>query len=43
MAPDRVAAAAGWPEDAERAERVVRGLIADGLVVRDAVGVLRLP
>ena len=43
VAPDRVAAAAGWPEDAERAERVVRGLIADGLVVRDAVGVLRLP
>ncbi len=30
-----VAAAMGWSDDPERAERVVGGLLADGLVVRD--------
>ncbi len=40
---DRVAVAAGWPEDPERTERVVAGLLAEGLVVRDHRGSLRLP
>jgi A/G-specific adenine glycosylase len=43
LAPDQVAAAAGWPEDPDRTERVVGGLLADGLVARDHRGVLRLP
>jgi A/G-specific adenine glycosylase len=41
--PHQVAAAAGWPDDAGRAHRVVEGLIGDGLAVRDGRGVLHLP
>ncbi len=37
------AAAAGWPADLDRARRVVQGLVADGLAVLEADGVLRLP
>jgi A/G-specific adenine glycosylase len=37
-----VATVAGWPDDTERARRVVAGLIADGLAVRDGRA-LRLP
>jgi A/G-specific adenine glycosylase len=40
---DQVAAAAGWPDDPERAGRVAAGLVADGLVARDRSGTLRLP
>jgi hypothetical protein len=43
VAADRVAEAAGWPDDPQRAARVVDGLVAEGLVVRDAGGTLRLP
>jgi len=38
-----VAATAGWPQDPQRAFRVVEGLVADGLVLVDDVGTLRLP
>lgn len=38
-----VAAAAGWPHDPGRSERMVAGLVADGLVVRGADGTVRLP
>jgi A/G-specific adenine glycosylase len=38
-----VAAAAGWPDDPDRADRVVAGLVEDGMVVRGTSGVLRLP
>lgn len=37
-----VPAAAGWPEDPERAHRVARGLVADGLASVDGDGGLRL-
>jgi A/G-specific adenine glycosylase len=37
------AVTAGWPEDPERTSRVVEGLVADGLVLVDEVGALRLP
>lgn len=40
--PAEVAVAAGWPEEPERARRVVAGLVADGLVEVGADGVLRL-
>ena len=40
---DRVAAAAGWPDDPDRAGRVAAGLVEDGLVRRDHAGTLRLP
>jgi len=43
LGPDRVAGAAGWPGDPGRAERVAAGLVAEGLAVQDATGVLRLP
>ncbi len=44
VAPDEVAAAAGWPDDVDRAERIAAGLVTDGLAVRDdASGALRLP
>ena len=39
----RVAVAAGWPEEPERTSRVVEGLVADGLVLVDDLGALRLP
>ncbi|MCL2394685.1 MAG: A/G-specific adenine glycosylase [Acidimicrobiaceae bacterium] len=38
-----IAGAAGWPDDPARAERVVSGLVADGLAVLDDAGGLRLP
>jgi hypothetical protein len=41
--PEQVAAAAGWPDEPDRAERIVAGLIGDGLVARDHLGVLSLP
>jgi hypothetical protein len=41
--PERWAAAAGWPDDEPRAARVVASLVAHGLAVRGADGVLRLP
>jgi A/G-specific adenine glycosylase len=37
------AAAAGWPEDPDRARRMVDALVAEGLVVEDGQGTLRLP
>jgi len=43
LPPGAAAAAAGWPGDAERAARVVSGLVADGLVERGADGSLCLP
>jgi len=36
-------AAAGWPDDPTRTDRVVAGLVADGLAVWGAAGTLRLP
>jgi A/G-specific adenine glycosylase len=41
--PDRVAEAAGWPDDPDRAARVAGDLVAEGLAVRDRSGVLHLP
>jgi A/G-specific adenine glycosylase len=38
-----MAAAAGWPGEPDRAVRVVEDLVAEGLVVLDEVGTLRLP
>ncbi len=38
-----VAGAAGWPGELERTARVVDGLVAEGLVVADGSGALRLP
>lgn len=40
---DEVAGAFGWPDQPERAERVVLELAAEGLVVRSASGSLALP
>ena len=37
-----LAAAAGWPDDADRARRVAAALVAEGLAVREEAG-LRLP
>jgi A/G-specific adenine glycosylase len=42
LAAGTLAAAAGWPDDPERAERVAGMLLADGLAVRDSSGALRL-
>ena len=43
VSPDQVAGATGWPDDPERAVRIVAGLIDDGLVARGRDGRLRLP
>jgi A/G-specific adenine glycosylase len=43
VAPADVAACAGWPSNPARAQRVARGLVADGLAVVDGSGALRLP
>jgi len=43
IAACEVAAVAGWNEDPERAERVARGLVADGLALQGADGSLRFP
>jgi A/G-specific adenine glycosylase len=40
---DRVADAAGWPDDRSRAERVARALVSEGLLAVGADGSLRLP
>lgn len=40
---DALATAAGWPDNAARAERIADGLVAEGLAVRDGVGTMRLP
>ncbi len=40
---DAVAGVVGWPDDPERAGRVVARLVAEGLVVADRSGTLRLP
>ncbi|MEY2433778.1 MAG: A/G-specific adenine glycosylase [Acidimicrobiaceae bacterium] len=40
---DAVAAAAGWPEDPDRAERAVASLVADGLAVVRADGTVAPP
>jgi A/G-specific adenine glycosylase len=40
---ERVAEVVGWPDDLERMERVVDGLVAEGLVHRLRSGELRLP
>jgi A/G-specific adenine glycosylase len=42
VATSEVAAAAGWPDDPDRASRIVATLLADGLVVSDGAA-LRLP
>jgi A/G-specific adenine glycosylase len=41
--PRRLAAEAGWPDDAPRARRMALGLVADGLARRGPGGVLTLP
>jgi A/G-specific adenine glycosylase len=43
LPPDEIPSAMGWPDDPARAARVLDGLLRDGLVVRDAAGVVRLP
>ena len=44
VAPSQVAGAAGWPDDAERADRIAATLVSDGLAEVDpATGALRLP
>jgi A/G-specific adenine glycosylase len=43
LSADELAGAAGWPGDFERTDRVVQGLITEGLVVADENGGLRLP
>jgi A/G-specific adenine glycosylase len=40
---ERLALAAGWPDDPTRAHRIAAGLVEDGLAVRDRSGNLRLP
>ena len=40
---DALSAAAGWPDDPSRTERVVAGLVADGLAEWGDSGTLRLP
>jgi len=40
---DDVATVAGWPDDAARARRIADDLVAEGLLVRSATGVLALP
>ncbi len=41
--PHERAEVAGWPDDPDRVDRVVDGLVRDGLVLRDHRGILRLP
>jgi A/G-specific adenine glycosylase len=40
---ERVSSVVGWPDDPERVDRVVAGLVTEGLVVTDPSGGLRLP
>jgi hypothetical protein len=41
--PGQIPAAAGWPDDPQRARRVAVDLVAEGLAVWDQSGRLRLP
>lgn len=43
IAPGELASAAGWPDDHERAATVAGALIAEGVLVADSDGLLRLP
>ncbi len=43
IGPHQLAQVAGWPDDPDRVERVVDGLVRDGLILRDNQGGLRLP
>lgn len=43
LPPEELAAVAGWPDDPERVDRIVDGLVVDGLAVWDGGGTLRLP
>jgi A/G-specific adenine glycosylase len=43
VGPDDLAAAAGWPDDPDRAGRIASELLEEGLAVRDSTGTLRLP
>jgi A/G-specific adenine glycosylase len=43
LTPDAVPAAAGWPQQSERAAVAARSLVADGLAVVGPDGTLRLP
>lgn len=43
LAPDAVAAAAGWPDEPDRARRAAATLVRDGLARWDTRGRLRLP
>jgi A/G-specific adenine glycosylase len=43
VAPDEVAAAAGWPDEPHRAADAARSLVEDGLAICDQDGMLRLP
>jgi hypothetical protein len=43
LSAGQLAAAAGWSDHPERAERVVSGLVGDGLVARGRNGRFRLP
>ena len=43
IAPEQVATAAGWPDDRDRASRVARDLVAEGLLAVGTDGTLRLP
>jgi A/G-specific adenine glycosylase len=40
---DALAAAAGWPDDTDRADRIADGLVSEGLIVRNGTGTMRLP
>jgi A/G-specific adenine glycosylase len=42
VAPGALADATGWPDDAERSQRIAAGLLAEGLIARDDDGWLRL-
>ncbi len=43
LTPGALAAAAGWPDDPDRARRVAGALVTEGLVVRGTGGSLHLP
>jgi hypothetical protein len=43
LARSDLAVVLGWPDGYERAERIARGLIDDGLLLEDPSGALVLP
>ena len=43
LSPLEVSAAAGWPDDPSRADRILAALAADGIAVIDENGTVRLP